>query len=131
VSGTLVLDSEGLSLYLRGDRRMTARMEAARQDDVRVIVSAATIVEADPKGAHKTRVSWALSRLAVEPVTKEISAAAVGLLNNIDSGGGHKYALDAIVAATAHAAHPPVVLMTSDTEDLEQLCGPRVAVIKV
>lgn len=91
----------------------------------------ARIVEADPKGAHKARVSWVLSRLAVEPVTKEIAAAAVDLLNNIDSRGGHKYALDAIVAATARAAHPPVVLMTSDTEDLEQLCGPRVAVIKV
>lgn len=131
MSGTLVLDSEGLSLYLRGDRTMTARIEAARQDDVRVTVSAVTIVKADPKGAHKARVSRALSRLVVEPVTKEIAAAAVDLLNNIDSRGGHTYALDAIVAATARAAHPPVVLMTSDTEDLEQLCGPRVAVVKV
>ncbi|MDX3227295.1 hypothetical protein [Streptomyces sp. ME19-01-6] len=56
---------------------------------------------------------------------------AVGLLSNIDSRGGHKYALDAIVAATARAAHPPVVPMTSDTEDLKQLCGPGVAVIDV
>ncbi|WP_338495551.1 DNA-binding protein [Streptomyces sp. SJL17-4] len=131
MSGTLVLDSEGLSRYLRGDRTMTARLEAARLDDMRVVVSAVTIVEADPSGAHRARISWALSRPAVEPVTKEIAAAAVGLLAGIDSGGGHNYALDAIVAATARAAHPPVVLLTSDPEDLERLCGPDIAVLKV
>lgn len=131
MSGTLVLDSEGLSRYLRGDRAMTARLEAARLDDMRVVISAVTIVEADPRGAHRARVSWALSRLAVEPVTKEIAAAAVDLLADVDSSGGHKYALDAVVAATARAAHPPVVVLTSDPEDLRQLCGPSIAVLKV
>ncbi|MCT4356313.1 DNA-binding protein [Streptomyces sp. Je 1-79] len=130
MSGTLVLDSEGLSRYLRGDRTVTARLEAARLDDMRVVVSAVTIVEADPQGANRARVSWALSRLAVEPVTKELATAAVALLAEIDSSGGHKYALDALVAATARAAHPPVVVLTSDPEDLERLCGPRVAVLK-
>ena len=60
MSGTWVLDSEALSLYLRGDRTMTARLAVARKRDVRVITSAATIVEADPQGAHTARLAWAL-----------------------------------------------------------------------
>jgi hypothetical protein len=103
VSGTWVLDSEALSLYLRGDRTMTARLAVARKRDVRVITSAATIVEADPQGTHTARLAWALSRLVVEPVTKE----AVTRMKDSGRTGGHKYALDAIVAATARAARPP------------------------
>ncbi|MFJ3586265.1 hypothetical protein ACIPPS_29120 [Streptomyces sp. NPDC090127] len=56
--------------------------------------------------------------------------SAVALLAEIDSSGGHKYARDALVAATARAAHPPVVVLTSDPEDLQRLRGPRVAVLK-
>jgi hypothetical protein len=44
---------------------------AARERDVRVITSAATIVEVDPQGTHTARLAWALSRLVVEPVTKD------------------------------------------------------------
>ncbi|GAA1072720.1 hypothetical protein [Nocardiopsis composta] len=42
---------------------------------------------------------------------------------------GHRHALDAIVAATALAAPPPVTLLTSDPKDLRALCGPRVHVV--
>ena len=44
---------------------------------------------------------------------------------------GHKYALDAIVAATALTAPAPVTVLTSNPEDLLMLCGgPGIHVIK-
>lgn len=45
MSGTWILDSEALSRYLRADRKMTARLAAALEDDIRVVISAVTIVE--------------------------------------------------------------------------------------
>ncbi|MCX4725136.1 PIN domain-containing protein [Streptomyces sp. NBC_00963] len=131
MSGTWVLDSQALSLYLRADRTMTARLAAALRHDVRVVTSAVTLVEADPQGAHRARMDWALSRLTVEPVTKETAAQAVGLLRETGSGGGHKYALDAIVAATARAASGPVTVLASDVDDLVPLCGKGITVLKV
>ncbi|MET9959127.1 PIN domain-containing protein [Streptomyces sp. NPDC006326] len=131
MSGTWVLDSEALSQYLRADRAMTARLAAAHKRDVRVITSAVTVVEADPQGAHRARVDWVVSQLAVEPVTREIARHAVRLMRDAGLTGGHKYAIDAVVAATAHASAGPVTVLTSDPGDLEPLCGPRVRVMKV
>jgi predicted nucleic acid-binding protein len=131
LSGTWVLDSQALSLYVRADRTMTAKLAAARQRDVRVIVSAVTVVEADPQGAHTARLNWALSRLVVEPVTKETAREAVGLMKDSGRTGGHKYALDAIVAATARAAQPPVTVLASDLDDLKPLCGKNIEVKEV
>ncbi|MEU6788660.1 hypothetical protein ABZ912_56550 [Nonomuraea angiospora] len=44
---------------------------------------------------------------------------------------GHKYAMDALLSATALAAPSPVTVLTSDPEDLAALCGGRATVIKV
>ncbi len=44
---------------------------------------------------------------------------------------GHKYALDAIVAATALVSPAPATILTSDPEDLRMLCGNGIRVIKV
>ncbi|GAA4303747.1 hypothetical protein GCM10023086_20560 [Streptomyces venetus] len=44
---------------------------------------------------------------------------------------GHKYAVGAIVAATAIASPSPVTVLTSDPEDLLMLCGPGIRVIKI
>ncbi|MDX3694299.1 DNA-binding protein [Streptomyces europaeiscabiei] len=110
---------------------MTAKLAAARKRDVRVITSAATIVEADPQGAHTARLAWALSRLVVEPVTKDTVKEAVARMKDSGRTGGHEYALDAIVAATARAAQPPVTVLTSDLDDLKPLCGKQVEVRQV
>lgn len=50
-----------------------------------------------------------------------------------EAGGlaGHKYAIDAMVAATALRSAKPVTVLTSDTEDMVMLCGPGVTVVKV
>ena len=125
MSGTWVLDSEALSRYLRADRKMTARLAVALEDDIRVVISAVTIVEADHDRVHSARLAWTLSRLTVEPLTKDLAQRASGLL---ESAGlhGHKYAIDAMVAATAiTTADKPARILTADPDDLEKLLGER------
>ncbi|MEU6125819.1 PIN domain-containing protein [Streptomyces sp. NPDC047123] len=125
---SLVLDSEALSLLLRNDRGMAARIEASRQAGAPVLVSALTIVEAVYGKTDLARLKWVLSRLRVEPVSQEDSLTAVELLQ--DAGGlhGHKYAIDALVAALALRVPAPVIVLTSDRDDWSKLCGKRVII---
>ncbi|MFJ5013919.1 PIN domain-containing protein [Streptomyces griseoluteus] len=128
---SLVLDSEALSLLLRNDRRMAARIEASRQAGMPVLVSALTIVEALQGKTDLARLRWLLSRLRVEPVSQEDSLTAVTLLR--DAGGlhGHTYAIDALVAALVLRAPAPVIVLTSDRDDWSKLCGNRVIIREV
>ncbi|WP_098009228.1 PIN domain-containing protein [Streptomyces sp. sk226] len=128
---SLVLDSEAFSLLLRNDRGMAARIEASRQVGVPVLVSALTIVEAVHGKTDLARLKWVLSRLRVEPVTQEDSLTAVALLQ--DAGGlhGHKYAIDALVAALTLRVPAPVIVLTSDRDDWSKLCGSRVILREV
>ncbi|MGA5408011.1 PIN domain-containing protein [Streptomyces lavendulocolor] len=126
--GTLVLDSEGLARAVQRDRTITGWLALARADDLRVITSAATLVEVVHPRINRPALEWTLSRLVVEPVTEPIARHAAGLL--ADAGlHGHKYAIDAMLAATALAAPGPVTILTSDPEDLTALSGGRVTVI--
>ncbi|MCA2224776.1 type II toxin-antitoxin system VapC family toxin [Nonomuraea aurantiaca] len=128
--GTLVLDSEGLAKAVRRDRTVTAWLALARADDFRVITSAAILVEVVHPRVNRPALEWTLSRLVIEPVTEPIARHAATLLS--DAGlHGHKYAIDAMLSATALAAPGPVTVLTSDPEDLAALCGARVTVIKV
>ncbi|KNB53688.1 type II toxin-antitoxin system VapC family toxin [Streptomyces caatingaensis] len=128
--GTLLLDSEGLSrLYLK-DRTVTAFVQAAAEEGVRVTTSAMTTLEADYERVHPARIKWVLSRIDVHDVTKEIAGQAALLLRN-HRLRGHKYAIDAVLAAIARTAPGPVTVLTSDPEDLTLLCGPAVEIHKV
>ncbi|MFE4599769.1 type II toxin-antitoxin system VapC family toxin [Kitasatospora indigofera] len=127
MSGTLVLDSEALSKLSRRHRDMTVWLDVARTLDLLVVTSAATLVEArDPK-VPQAAFDHAVSLTKVRPITEEIARAASKLL--VSAGlHGHKYAIDAMLAATAHLEHGDVTVVTSDRDDLRQLCHPRVAV---
>ncbi|MEU3662293.1 PIN domain-containing protein [Streptomyces sp. NPDC032940] len=128
--GTLVLDSEGLAKAVLRDRAVTGWLALARADDLRVITSAATLVEVVRPRINRPALEWTLSRLVVEPITEPIARHAAALLG--DAGlHGHKYAIDAMLAATALAAPGPVTILTSDPEDLITLCGRRATVIKI
>ncbi|MCT2594804.1 DNA-binding protein [Streptomyces sp. N2-109] len=128
--GTLVLDSEGLAKAVLRDRTVTAWLALARADDLRVITSAATLVEVVHPRIKAPALEWTLSRLIVEPVTEPLARHATALL--ADAGlHGHTYAIDAMLSATALAAPGPVTVLTSDPEDLTTLCGTRVTVINV
>ncbi|MFI1374979.1 type II toxin-antitoxin system VapC family toxin [Streptomyces longwoodensis] len=126
--GSVVLDSEALSLLLRNDRRLTAKIEAIRRAGVPVRISALTIVEAVHGKTDMPRLQWYLSRLRVEAVTSEDSLAAVNLLREAGGLHGHKYAIDALVAAMALRAPAPALILTSDRDDWTRLCGDRVVI---
>lgn len=128
--GTLVLDSEGLAKAVQRDRTVTGWLELARLDDMRVITSAATLVEVIHPRINRPALQWILARLIVEPVSEAVARNAAALLG--DSGlHGHKYAIDAMLSATALAAPGPTIILTSDPDDLISLCGPGVTVIKI
>ncbi|MBA2944561.1 type II toxin-antitoxin system VapC family toxin [Streptomyces himalayensis] len=128
--GTLVLAREGLAKAVLRDRTVTGWLALARADDLRVIASAATLVEVVHPRINRPALEWTLSRLVVEPVSEPIARHASALL--ADAGlHGHKYAIDAMVSATALASPGPVTILTSDPEDLTTLCGGRATVVKV
>ncbi|MER7010712.1 PIN domain-containing protein [Saccharopolyspora sp. NPDC000359] len=118
--GTLVLDSEGLSKLASGDARARSYLEIARVRRARVVVSAITLTEVLRGGARDALVHRVLSRISVVPVSAEIARAAGGLLGATGMSG-HRCAIDAVVAATALGLARPVVLLTSDPDDLNQL----------
>lgn len=129
-AGTVILDSEGLSKWCSADQRVTAIVREAQSNDFRVAVSALTPIEAFDARVANDRLRWHLSRLRVEPVTEEVSVHALDLLR--DSGlHGHKYAIDAVVAATALRSPRPVVVITSDEDGMRKLCGQAVRLVRV
>ena len=127
MSGTLVLDSEALSKLARRHREMTVWLDVARTLDLLVVTSTATLAEARDPGVPQAAFDHALSLTKVRPVTEEIARAASKLLAS-EGMHGHRYAIDAMLAATAHLEHGDVTLVTSDTEDLRRLCHSRIAV---
>jgi predicted nucleic acid-binding protein len=129
-SGTLVLDSQGLARAVQRDRVVTAWFALARADDLRVITSAATLVEVIHPRINRPAFEWTVSRIVVEPVTEAIARAAAALLAETKRHG-HQHAIDAMVSATALGAPGPVTVLTSDPDDLLALCGGRVTVIGI
>jgi predicted nucleic acid-binding protein len=61
-----------------------------------------------------------LSRITVLSVTAQIARHA-GELLGATALSGHRCAIDAIVAATAFRLERPVVLLTSDPDDMNKL----------
>ncbi|BCJ27420.1 hypothetical protein Asera_15280 [Actinocatenispora sera] len=129
-AGTLVLDSQGLALAVRRDRTLTGWLTVAREDDLRVVTSAATLVEVIHPKIDLAKLNWTLSRLVVEPIDEAVAHHAAALLKEA-GWHGHKYAIDAMLCATALAAPGPVTILTSDPEDIGALCGRRATVIKI
>jgi predicted nucleic acid-binding protein len=129
-NGTLVLDCEGLAKAVLRDRNVNEWLASAWDEDVRVIASAATLIEVVHPRIKVPALEWTLSHLTIEPVTESISRRAIRLLHAAGAHG-HKHALDAMLAATALAAPAPVVVLTSDPEELAALCGDAVTVVKV
>jgi predicted nucleic acid-binding protein len=130
VTGTLVLDCEGLSNVVLRDRATMARLAQARIDGLRVVASAATLVEARDPRTDQASFDWATSHLVVEPVTEDIARDASRLLAQ-HRLHGHQHAIDAMVAATALAAPAPRIVLTSDPADMTLLCGKSIRAVRV
>lgn len=119
-AGTLVLDTEGLAKLAVGDARTRGYLDSARKRGARVAVSAITLTEALRGGPRDAAVHRVLSRIIVISVTEGIARRA-GELLGATGLSGHRCAIDAVVAATAFHAERPVVLLTSDPDDLNKL----------
>jgi len=120
VGGTLVLDSEGLSRLAAGDSRARAHLETAIVRRARVVASAMTLTEVLRGGPRDAAVHRVLSRLTVVPVSPGLGRRA-GELLGATGLPGNRCAVDAVVAATALEQERPVVLLTSDPDDLSRL----------
>ena len=118
--GTLVLDGEGLAKLAAGDARARGYLDSARARGARVAVSAITLTEILRGGPRDAAVYRVLSRITVVPVSPEIARRAGELLGQTGFSG-HRCAIDAVVAATALGLQRPVVLLTSDPDDLNRL----------
>ncbi|WP_026152695.1 type II toxin-antitoxin system VapC family toxin [Actinopolyspora halophila] len=116
----LVLDSEGLSKLASGDARARAYLETARARRARVVVSAVTLTEVLRGGPRDASVHRVLSRISVLPVIPDIARSAGELLGSTGLSG-HRCAIDAVVACTALGLDRPVMLLTSDPDDLNRL----------
>jgi predicted nucleic acid-binding protein len=128
--GTLVLDSEGLSQLLADREPVVALVAEARARGMEVVISALTIIEAVHPRTDRARLRWLLSGLRIAPVGDEEAKAASALL--LAAGlHGHKYAIDAAVAELALRQQRPVVVLTSDVDDLTKLCGSGVRLVAV
>lgn len=124
---TFVLDSEALSKSVLRDRAMTAVLTRAHQSGFRVVTSSMTLVEAYHSNIRAGVWNWAMSRVVVEPVTKDVADGAIRLLRETGLHG-HKYAIDAALAVIADRQPGRVVVFTSDEDDMGKLCGARVLV---
>ncbi|MFE2291130.1 type II toxin-antitoxin system VapC family toxin [Streptomyces sp. NPDC059452] len=117
MSGALVLDSEGLTQAVLRSREAQEWLEAARAADLPVITSAVILAEVIHPRINTAALNWTLSRLRVEPVSQAIAQSAATLL--MDAGlHGHKYAIDALLCATALAHPGRITVLTSDVEDI-------------
>lgn len=137
MGGTLVLDSEGLSKLATGDTGARAHLATALTRRTRLAVSAITLTEVLRGGPRDAAVHRVLSRITVVPLSPEIARRA-GELLGATGRSGHRCTIDAVVAATALELERPVVLLTSDLDDLsrlveepEQRKGWRIVVVHV
>lgn len=128
--GTLVLDSQGLSLYIEQDRTVMNIVRSALERGANRVVSGATLIEAQHEGIKSARWNFVLSQVRIEPLSVGWSKEAAQLLRETGLHG-HTYAIDAMVAVTALRQPDPVVMLTSDVDDMSRLCGPRVTLVAV
>jgi predicted nucleic acid-binding protein len=118
--GSLVLDAEGLSKLACGDARVRGYLDSARARGAKVAVGAVTLTEALRGGPRDAAVHRVLARITIVPVTAAIARRAGELLGTAGLSG-HRCVIDAVVAATALDLERPVVLLSSDPDDMNRL----------
>ncbi|MFI6011348.1 DNA-binding protein [Streptomyces sp. NPDC051243] len=128
--GTLVLDCEGLSKFVGDHEPVVALIAEARKRGMEVVISALALIEAVHRKTDSKRLAWVLSGLRIAPVGDEEAKSASTMLINAGLHG-HEYAIDAAVAEMALRQRRPVVMLTSDVDDMTKLCGEKVRLVAV
>lgn len=129
-----VFDSEALSKAVRGDRAVVGLVNKAWERKAPVVTSGLTTLEAwDPRPGKAPRLwDWALSRVEVVHADDVVVGIARALLTEAGLQG-HKYAIDAVLAAVAVARAgrgDQVTVFTSDVDDLERLLAGHPVVVE-
>lgn len=137
VAGTLVLDAQGIVRLAEADKSAFAwarRTDALGGD---IVTAASTLAEVLRGGARDARIHRILRRVTVVEIDKGVGRKA-GELLGATGMSGRRCTADALLAAVALAQRRPVILLTSDPDDLARLTEEpdrrkreRVAVIKL
>lgn len=120
---SILLDAEALASLAADGRRMQAWATVARRTDSTLHASTLTLAEVTDGTARDAGVRRITKAIRLAEVTEDIgyragrlrAAAAVTRRKTRD------LTVDAVVAATALALPPPVVVLTSDPGDLRLL----------
>jgi predicted nucleic acid-binding protein len=137
VGGGLVLDAEGIVKFANGDARTIRRLEAVLERDAEVVTAASALAEVLRGTPRDARVHRVLKEITVVPIDKALGRTAGELLGRAGLSG-HRCTIDALLAAVALNQPRPVVLLTSDPDDLARLTDEpgrprteRIAVLRV
>jgi predicted nucleic acid-binding protein len=134
--GALVLDAQGLVKLAAGDPAVRALVQTAHRRYDNVVTAASTLAEVLRGGGADARLHRILQRVTVASIDKEAGRRA-GELLGATGLSGHRCAVDAMLAVVALAQPRPVLLLTSDPDDMARLTEEpdrrkreRVAVVK-
>ena len=137
IGGTLVLDAEGLVKLAKGDPSALARAKVAYARYADVVTAATTLTEVLRGGPRDAPLHQVLRRVRVVEIDAAQARSAGELLGRTGLSG-HRCALDALLATVAMTQPRPVMLLTSDTNDLTKLTQEparppkdRVAVVRI
>lgn len=128
--GSIVLDAEGLSRAVLRDRKVWSWLSTAATNDIPVYASTVTLVETIHPKIRRSALRWTLSRIVLDEVTETVAHRAGELLASAGLHG-HRYAIDAMVCATALSHEGPVAVLTSDPSDIATLTNDQLFAIKV
>lgn len=120
-TGTVVLDSEGLSKAAARDERTAAFIKQALAEQGRVVVPTVTLAEVLRGGQRDAAVHQVLNQYEVQDITAALGRAAGEILGQ----AGSDKTVDAVVAAVAVARPGRVLVLTSDVDDLSALTAGR------
>ncbi|MDP9181818.1 MAG: PIN domain-containing protein [Actinomycetota bacterium] len=125
----LVLDSDGLAKAAAGDPWAVAWVARARELRLPLVVNAVTLTETIRGGRRDVVVHLLIRNAHVDHVDAEFAADAGRLLGKTKRSD----TIDALVATTAIRLKQPVVILTSDPNELTALTEdhPWVAVVGV
>jgi predicted nucleic acid-binding protein len=104
----------------KGDPRAIKPYEAARRLHGNIVIAASTLTEVLRGGPRDAPVCRVLGGMSIVPVDEQHARSAGELLGRTGLSG-HRCALDAMLATVALAQPRPVVLLTSDPDDLGRL----------
>jgi predicted nucleic acid-binding protein len=137
IGGTVVLDAEGLVKLAEGHPSAVDRAKAAYARQASLVTAATTLTEVLRGGLRDAPLHRVLRRVKVIAIDSEQARAAGELLGQTGLSG-HRCALDALLATVAMAQPRPVILLTSDTDDMVKLthepgrpARERVAVVRI